>query len=664
MAIKKKKISELPLVGSLDGFQTLGVDGDNRSVRVTIEQLRGNKGDDFTYKDFTPEQIAALQKPATDAISLANTATTNANTATKKADTASKNAIHAVESIQSEIDRAIFFDNVFDYDAQEIFDVIAFFKSLEIVNSTQENINVWHISDTLIGGFYIAFRLEDGNLCGVNEIKNEYIIPCDSDGGYIKLVVDWNKYKSYATSAPLYPIKSKYYKISNLENTLGSSEILGYSQKYINSEIIAINNEMADKLKSTGNSNNIIKDLTWEKGFLNFETGLIQPQFAGYKTTLNHLALNGYTFVVSQIYEPYTHQIRSFCVYDNAGTYLYGEERNSEDPTQWLFEAKVRNIPTAASIRICLLESLYNPNFEGLSVNKFTTDSITYAPKIYQESLNKPIAEASVMTEGKLKGKQLLVFGDSISARAASWNTALQSISGLDVVYNCAVGGTGIISPLFKDATIQSEIDAVNPLDPTHVISQVVTAIIKIAQNYSPDFFKEANGIYTIKPDIVAFAFGYNDVFGVLQESNLTANQYQSIKELDFTTLKSSTFNLQNGKFYANFRFAIEYLMSEIYSYNTIYRLDCTESKFYILTPIQAAKDKPEGSSIGLIDFHDILNPISTDFSATLIDNYNDSGICGRFENAGSDGKWLSDGVHPSKQGYQRMANNIIKYIK
>ena len=104
MTIKKKKISELPLVGSLDGFQTLGVDGDNRSVRVTIEQLRGNKGDDFTYKDFTPEQIAALQKPATDAISLANTATTNANTATTKADTATQNAIHAVESLRRGVD--------------------------------------------------------------------------------------------------------------------------------------------------------------------------------------------------------------------------------------------------------------------------------------------------------------------------------------------------------------------------------------------------------------------------------------------------------------------------------------------------------------------------------------------------------------------------------
>ena len=57
------------------------------------------KGDKVTLADFTDEEIAELQKPATDAIALCNTATdnantaaANANTATEKADTAAENA--------------------------------------------------------------------------------------------------------------------------------------------------------------------------------------------------------------------------------------------------------------------------------------------------------------------------------------------------------------------------------------------------------------------------------------------------------------------------------------------------------------------------------------------------------------------------------------------
>lgn len=44
--------------------------------------LPGEKGDPFTYDDFTPEQIADLQRPATEAAAVANQAAENANKAT------------------------------------------------------------------------------------------------------------------------------------------------------------------------------------------------------------------------------------------------------------------------------------------------------------------------------------------------------------------------------------------------------------------------------------------------------------------------------------------------------------------------------------------------------------------------------------------------------
>lgn len=56
---------------------------------------KGDKGNAFTYADFTEEQIAELQKPATEAIALANKAANNANTAAQTANTAASNADQA-----------------------------------------------------------------------------------------------------------------------------------------------------------------------------------------------------------------------------------------------------------------------------------------------------------------------------------------------------------------------------------------------------------------------------------------------------------------------------------------------------------------------------------------------------------------------------------------
>ena len=56
------------------------------------------KGDKVTLADFTDEEIAQLQKPATDAIALCNTATDKANTATANANAATERASAAAEN--------------------------------------------------------------------------------------------------------------------------------------------------------------------------------------------------------------------------------------------------------------------------------------------------------------------------------------------------------------------------------------------------------------------------------------------------------------------------------------------------------------------------------------------------------------------------------------
>lgn len=67
-----------------------------------LQSLVGPKGDAFTYSDFTPDQIADLQRPATDAAKLAVAAATKADEAGNKANTAAEAANKAVEDMAAE----------------------------------------------------------------------------------------------------------------------------------------------------------------------------------------------------------------------------------------------------------------------------------------------------------------------------------------------------------------------------------------------------------------------------------------------------------------------------------------------------------------------------------------------------------------------------------
>lgn len=63
------------------------------------EWLASLKGEPFTYEDFTPEQLEALQKPAVDAATRADGAAQSANTAAGNANTAAQNANNVADSV-------------------------------------------------------------------------------------------------------------------------------------------------------------------------------------------------------------------------------------------------------------------------------------------------------------------------------------------------------------------------------------------------------------------------------------------------------------------------------------------------------------------------------------------------------------------------------------
>jgi hypothetical protein len=88
MAIRKIKISELPVVQSLIGLYTIGVDALNRSVRVSLQFVT----DAATNANEKATAANAAASNANGKATLANNAATAANTATDAANTAATNA--------------------------------------------------------------------------------------------------------------------------------------------------------------------------------------------------------------------------------------------------------------------------------------------------------------------------------------------------------------------------------------------------------------------------------------------------------------------------------------------------------------------------------------------------------------------------------------------
>lgn len=84
---------------AIPGLSAYEVAVKNGFVGTEQEWLASLKGEPFTYEDFTPEQLEALQKPAVDAATRADGAAQSANTAAGSANTAAQNANNVANSV-------------------------------------------------------------------------------------------------------------------------------------------------------------------------------------------------------------------------------------------------------------------------------------------------------------------------------------------------------------------------------------------------------------------------------------------------------------------------------------------------------------------------------------------------------------------------------------
>lgn len=110
MADQKKRISELPLVGSTDGLMTLGVNAQNESVKVPLGDLLKSYNNAVTEAS----QAKEAAKEAKTTAGQAKTAAESAASAAEAAQTAAENAQSAVEGITETANNAglAFFDAI------------------------------------------------------------------------------------------------------------------------------------------------------------------------------------------------------------------------------------------------------------------------------------------------------------------------------------------------------------------------------------------------------------------------------------------------------------------------------------------------------------------------------------------------------------------------
>lgn len=98
MADQKKRISELPLVGSTDGLMTLGVNAQNESVKVPLGDLLKSYNNAVTEAADAKSKATAAQSAATEAKTAANNAATAAQEAKTAAEQAAEQSGTALET--------------------------------------------------------------------------------------------------------------------------------------------------------------------------------------------------------------------------------------------------------------------------------------------------------------------------------------------------------------------------------------------------------------------------------------------------------------------------------------------------------------------------------------------------------------------------------------
>lgn len=181
MADQKKRISELPLVGSTDGLMTLGVNAQNESVKVPLGDLLQQYNNAVTEAADAKTKATAAQAAATSAQTAANNAAAAAQEAKSAATAAQTAAESASETANEAKDKA-------------------------------NNSGLAHFDGIVTSATVTATKTElSGQVIYVTSRKAFALLA--SDGKYYD---DWNGADSYLNENRTIVLKNKVYTYNNL----------------------------------------------------------------------------------------------------------------------------------------------------------------------------------------------------------------------------------------------------------------------------------------------------------------------------------------------------------------------------------------------------------------------------------------------------------------
>lgn len=141
-------------------------------------------------------------------------------------------------------------------------------------------------------------------------------------------------------------------------------------------------------------------------------------------------------------------------------------------------------------------------------------------------------------------------------------------------------------------------------------------------------------------PDIFAFAMGTNDdkdCFGDVEEA-LKGKKLDDNDNIDLFTTAGAM------------RWCIQTILENF--------PDC---RVFVMTPLQTAMRKHNKKTIKQIE---VMRRICGGMSVQMIDCFNNSGICEKFESEGGEGRYLRDGLHPHEKGQKLQGAFAAKEIR
>ena len=240
------------------------------------------------------------------------------------------------------------------------------------------------------------------------------------------------------------------------------------------------------------------------------------------------------------------------------------------------------------------------------------------------------------------------VSGDSIT-QGEQWSRHVCDILGFKTHHNSAVGSSvwhkrtvecGGRTLTTQDYGSDGFAGISSGWEPTDDPDEMQMRMNNCAVVHIQKFIAEVKSGEYPAPDVFAFAYGTNDLaenFGDADKA-LSGKSLDNNPDIDLFTSAGAM------------RWCIQTIMENF-----------PECRVFVLTPLQTATPEHNAKTLRLIP---MIRQIAGGMSAQVIDCYNNSGICEKFEVIGGTGKYLRDGLHPDIEGQTLEGRYAAKEIR